>query len=350
MTCSQVLKSSCTTESPLSSMQLVCQWSGTIDPQSPIRSHTLSISTDQSDRSRLLSREIPGNEQWFVSPVLSVGANSVHYVTLYIRNEAGLTNILSSSIPSVCNSTGPNGVGVVRIRPNAGSGGYDGEMITDKVIDSSQSPVCVWISNSFLISFSPFTDEESQITEYWLGVGTYPSSDDIMSYHIISPYMESGSYWYQLDRLILDTDIRGALYFTIRAFNARDQYTDISSDPIYMKSDSNSINSMVYDGPNPQVDIDFQPLLTYYSGSFHYGVNCPLKSLSWGLEGADGVMAKNLSEVLLGESKELQTLFTFSSNQVDLHSEETYRIVVRGESLHLKLCKSLFIICYSGKM
>ena len=271
-----------------------------------------------------------------MSPVLNAQSNSVYYVTLYVRNEAGLTNILSTTIRSECNSTGPIGAGTVSVRPNIASGGYDGDTVTDKVIDWSRGAVCLWNTNSLLINFSPFTDDE--ISEYQLGIGMCPSAGDVLNFSSISPYLESGSYEYQLDLLNIDSDIRGPVYFTIRAFNARDQYADINSDPVYIKSGSNSISSMVYDGPDPQADIDFQPSLAYYSGSFYYGVNCPLKSLEWGLEGADGLMVKNLSDVSLVDSEELQTVFTFSSNQVDLHNDETYRIVVRGKDYYESFC------------
>lgn len=325
--CSKLPNSSC---AGVATLQISCQWKGTIDPQSGIERYTVSIATDQLDQTRIFSQEISGNENLFVSPLLTVQTDVKYYVTLYMENGAGLVNILTSTLKP-CDSTPPFSTGSVKITPNFANGSYSEGTIEDKQIDLSESTVCVWFTDSLSLSFSHFIDEESSIKEYQLGIGTCISHDDVMNYTIITPTLVSGSYLLQVNNILLEPTLIGPLYFTVRAINSVHLYTDSTSGPVYIKSSTNDRNSWIYDGDNAETDIDFQSSSMYISGTFHYGTNCPLTSLQWGVEGTDGIITKNYTNIPLREGRYLQSDFKFSSDQAGLHNQDTYRLIVRGK-------------------
>lgn len=319
-----MFQSSCTSGS-VSPLQVSCQWNATYDPQSGIKRYNISLSTDKLDTSRVFFQELSGYQYSFTSPILNLDTSLQYYVTLYIENGAGLVNILTSTLSS-CDSTPPISTGSVSIVPNYANSSYSEGMIIDKQIDTSQSAVCVWYANSLTVSFPPFTDDESGIKEYQLGIGTSVASDDVVSYSIITPTLSSQLY--QVNNLVLNASYAGPLYFTIRAINNAFLYTDSTSNAVYVKSTTNRGQSWVYDG-TIGTDIDFQNTTTYISGIFHYSVNCPLKSLEWAVEGTDGIIVKNFTDIPLTDNYH-EMDFTFSTDQITLYNGETYRLIIRG--------------------
>ena len=311
------------------SSELSCSWEYTTDLQSNTDHYTISIATDPLDQSRIFSQEVPGNEYSFVSPVLQFYKEQTYYVTLYTENKAGLVNILTSD-PIYFDETPPINSGKIKVIPNYAFGYYNMGDINNLTIDMSQSAVCILWSNCVGLRFSAFANENS-IKEYQLGIGTVAKGDNIYGYRVIVPDKDNNEYRYTIDHLSLDSNLREPLYFTIRAVNYVGLHTDLTSSPVYIKSYTNIQNSWVYDGKDPLVDIDYQNYTTFISAHLHYGIHCPLRTLEWGVESADGMIFKNFTEVSLEYKTDvLETEFSVSTDQILLYNDETYRIVVRG--------------------
>jgi hypothetical protein len=298
-------------------LQFTCQLSEVKDIQSAIDHYTVSIMMDKSLYSMFI---VPGRQYSFVSPVIDHKNNSNYYITLDIANGAGLINILTSSMLAL-DLTRPESVGPLIVMVNHDSSYYD--------IDG-EGPVCLWWTSTLLIQFEEFIDEESGIKDYQLAIGTSSGTDDIHPYKIIRPSKNSTTYTFRITELSSSlASVREPVFFTIRGTNNALQYTDLTSRPHYIKSNINIKQSVVYDGRDLYRDIDYQNYETYISGHFHYGVHCPLRTIQWAVEGADGVRLKDFSKIPL-ESDILQEQFSFSSDQVRLHDQETYRLVVQG--------------------
>lgn len=290
------------------------------DLQSGINQFTVSITLQNGLQ---ISSQKVQDQLAFLSPVVDVNNHTSYYITVHVENGAGLINILTSDLISI-DLTPPVSSGQLLVSANHASGYFLTSL-------THGDPVCLWWNKEFSLYFQPFIENESDIIEHQLGIGTIPGGDDIYHYETIKPLKSSESYYFVINNLSYDlATSRQPLYFTIRAINSAFLHTDLTSQKYYIKSSSNTKVSKVYDGIDLHTDIDFQNYTTYISGHLHYGINCPLKTIEWGVEGVDGVIVKNFNKLLLTDSTSLNEHFSFSSDQVRLHNQETYRLVVRG--------------------
>ena len=250
-----------------------------------------------------------------------------YYTTLYIYNGAGLENIITSE-PIYFDATPPVNIGDIYVIPNYGSINYENS--TDDINMSSVAQ-CVWDSNILTVQFTPFLDMETGIKDYQLGIGSEPGMDDILSFHSVDTYPDGNPLTYTITPLSLNANSRQPHYFTIRAFNYANLYTDSTSIPVYIKSNVNSLVSWVYDGDDDSKDIDYQYSTTYISGNAFFGVNCPMKRLEWAVESVDGALVKEFTEIDPNPiSEELENTYKLSTDQAQLYEDETYRLLVRG--------------------
>ena len=136
------------------------------------------------------------------------------------------------------------------------------------------------------------------------------------------------------------------VYFNIRVCNENGIYSLLSSNPIFIKTDT-SEESWVFDGSIPQRDIDCQTSTTEYKGQAHISVNCPLRSAQWAIECMDGTIVQHFIDIdtminfgnyfagsksaffmlTAGLPMSFENNFLFETDQVELGDSETYRIL-----------------------
>ena len=250
-----------------------------------------------------------------------------YYVTLYAYNGAGLENIITSE-PVYIDTSPPVSEGSLYVIPNFGDQSYTDESGS---INTTMEAFCVWDTDVLTLRFSKSSDEESIIIEYQLGIGHFSGGDDVVAFHTIDIevvddtwgiYVLSG-----IDRVYSET--RNPYYFTVRSFNSAGLYYDIVSMPVYVKSEGNTEVSWVIDGDTGTEDRDYQYSSTQASGRAFFGINCPMRMVEWSVEGIDGIVAKNFTEIDLETAQYTNNTYSFGTDQV-MYEDETYRLIVRG--------------------
>ena len=147
----------------------------------------------------------------------------------------------------------------------------------------------------------------------------HPSNDTTILYHTLTP-------------VHFTTAERRAIYFNIKACNPANLCSVISSHPVFIQSEANTLPSWIYDGPSPTSDIDYQTSTTTISGDFHIGTNCPIRTAQWAVESVDGMITQGYIDVeippVIGDTTD--NTFYLSTDQVQLYDDETYRILLQA--------------------
>ena len=137
------------------------------------------------------------------------------------------------------------------------------------------------------------------------------------------------------------------VFFNIRVCNENRIHSVLSSNPIFVKSDTVLEGSWVFDGNIPGQDINFQTSTTEYKGQAHINVNCPLRSAQWAIECVDGTIVQQYRDIdtminfadnfiesqnvffmlAAGLPMSFENSFHFETDQVELGDSEVYRIL-----------------------
>ena len=272
----------------------------------------------------------------YSSPMLQFENNIQYYITFRVSNRAGIqTNIVQG--PVVVATYAPTATGNVTVIPNyqqfiATGGSFEQVM-------QNTSTYCLFASSVFTALWSPFTDLQSGIDKYQIAVGYLPGSDEVLSYQDTQPLVTMyGSLMYELSPVYFSTMSREPVYISIRGYNNAGYYTTISSNEVYIISEENTYTSWVNDGSNPNTDAEYQVSTNTIECSFSTGVNCPLESIRWAVEAADGLRVLNFTAVEVTDEVFNGSYF-LSTHDVSLYNDETYRVIVealdRSSRIHL---------------
>ena len=261
----------------------------------------------------------------YSSPMLQFEHNTRYYITFRVSNRAGIqTNIVQGPIVTV--TYAPIAYGSVTVIPNyqqfiATGGSF--EQILQNI-----STQCLFDSSILTVLWNPFTDLQSGIDEYQIAVGYLPGSDEVLTYQDTQPLVTMyGSLMYELSPVHFTAISREPVYVSIRGYNHARYYTTISSNEVYIVSEENTNTSWVYDGGNPHTDAEYQVSTNKIECTFSTGVNCPLESIRWAVEAADGMRVLNFTAVEISDSVFNGSYF-LSSRDVSLYNDETYRVLV----------------------
>ena len=307
--------------------QLNCSWE-IADPESSIDYLLLSLATDKLDKNRITSIRTSNSLCSASFDVMNFSANQSYFVTIYGYNRAGLESIASSDAIYFDISSPIRG-GSLFVTSNFGELSYT-DISGD--INTTSEAHCVWYASSLELRFSQSSDEESGIKEYHLGIGHVLGGDDVLAFQKITPQLNSDNWATFMLQSIddIDPETREPYFFTVRGFNNAGLYSDITSVPVYVKSEVNMLPSWVIDGESSEAeDRDYQHSSTQAAGKAFFGINCPMKKVEWSIQGVDGMIVKNFTEVDLEEAEYADNSYSFSSDQV-MYDNEGYRLIVRG--------------------
>ena len=175
-----------------------------------------------------------------------------------------------------------------------------------------------------------------------VAVGLFPNSGDILPYIAFVPETtETGLLSHTLSSLPLDVTLQNAIFVSVLAYTSS-LYAFLTSEPLFVKSsDTNSVwsSSWIRDGPLETEDIDYQSSTNEISGSFQFGVNCPITEVNWAVESVDGLLAQDFTPLsLTSVGYELESRGTYavdndfqvSSDQMAFLDMETYRLLVQA--------------------
>lgn len=284
----------------------------------------LSLASDSVDKSRITYTELSGLSCSVTFDVSKYSSEQPFYVVLYAYNNAELETIRSSTAVYV-DTTPPMNDGLLYVIPNFGEQNY-----TDDSAENSQTAkaVCIWETDVIQLKFPTSYDDDSEIAEYQLAIGWTPSDDSVFAFHKVTVEIkDDGWVYYNLPLLnTINSLSRKPYYFTIRAVNNVGLYFDVSSSPVYFKSDQTTLSSWVYDGDNKLKDREYQAFTDVFDGNAFFGINCPMKLVEWSIEGSDGIVIKSFMEINVNYEN---NSYSFTTDQVT-YDNETYRITVRG--------------------
>ena len=258
---------------------------------------------------------------------MNYSTNQSYYVTLYAYNKAGLESIVTSE-PIYIDTSPPTSEGLLYVLPNFGDQSYTDESGT---INTTTEALCLWDTDVATLIFSQSSDKESNIKEYQLGIGHLLGGDDVLAFHTVNvEFVDDVWATYVLSGIdSVYSKIREPYYFTIRSFNNAGLYYDIVSMPVYSMSEDNTKSSWIIDGDRETEDRDYQYSATQANGRAFFGINCPMRSVEWSVQGVDGVVVKNFTEIDLKTAQYSNNTYSFSTDQV-MYDDETYRLIVRG--------------------
>ena len=296
----------------------------------------------------------PHGVSWYAAPLLEYSPGVGYFVTLTAINEVGLKTLVYSSAIFV-ETTPPVPPQTVNVVANYLEANFSD---LENALDSLPSSKCILETDSITLEWSEFVDTESNISSHQFSIGHSHGASDIVEFTIIQPIVAMGVYRYTVSNIgdALRSIGREEVYVNIRALNAANFATVASSGPLFVATSDNKDESWIYDGcrGNQIADIDYQTSTTEYCGYFHIGVNCPLRSAEWALEGIDGELAveftglADLSPVTsIGGLKTTGNTYSVSSDQLRLYHNETYRLIVRGYDVtgrrHLLVSDGVFV-------
>ncbi len=317
-----------------------------VDPESGIRSYAISVGMAPNDQS-VLSRTpiddvIPNT---FASSLLaSLDPSITYHVTLFATNGAGLESITTASVYFDISS--PIISGGVTVSPNFKVASYVMGLLSN-VTKGAESATCLLDTDVVSILFNAPQDEESGDSfEYELGIGFSPGNDDVMAFEGFPPLPlpnmgtteGSGTSLYHrlLTRLNFASVGRRGVYFSIRARNRAGHFSMLSSNAVFIKSNLTLERNWIRDGvTDTGSDIEYQTSTHEIGASFRFGVNCLIAQGRWAVQGVDGNLTQPYQdlEVPFRFQNLITNQFHVSSDQVQLFSNETYRILVQVTDL-----------------
>ena len=328
----------------------VCHWSGTEDPQSTLLQHTIAIGTSATDQSVLSSKRLLADQRSYTSAIFpSLLPNVPYYVTLTTFNRAGQERVLVSDAIYL-DVTPPTFQGSLLVYPNFRVADYFYGRLTNITISDGgvAAAVCLFDTDAVTVVFDAPSDVTSSSGAstgsflYKIGVGYRMGSDDIVQFSSFFPvplvashplyHLTSERLYHRLTRLSLASIGRHPFYVTLKVGNAAKLSSVLSSGPVYVKSDVTARPSWARDGFNEEVDIDYQASTVQIGGSFSVGVNCPIRSGRWAVEGVDGNLTQPYTSLDPLEGPPGAT-FRVRTDQVRLFNEETYRVLLQVTDL-----------------
>ena len=319
---------------------ITCTWSGFYDIESGIDYYSIMIGTVPGEGS-LHTAFVISESNSYSSPVLQFELMLEYYVTFRVSNRAGIqANIVQG--PIVVATSIPIATGSVTVVPNYKEYVYSRNS-SEQVIPQNNAAQCIFASTILTIRWNPFTDERSGISKYQISIGFSPGSDEVYSFQDARPLLAStGSLSYDLSPVYLPPISTAPVYVSVRGFNNAGYHTTISSNEIYVISGENTYAGWVNDGGEPQMDIEYQTSTSRIEGTFSTGVNCPLASIQWAVEAADGMRALNFTALSISDVATFNGSYFLSSNALSLYNGETYRIIVKAvdQTGHPYLLKS----------
>ena len=274
-------------------------------------------------------------------PVLQFELTLEYYVTFRVSNRAGIqANVVRG--PIVVATNVPVATGSVTVVPNYEEYIYNGNS-SMQVIPSNNAAQCLFASAILTAFWEPFTDEWSGISKYQISIGYSPGSEEVYSFQDARPLVaDFGSLSYEVHPVYFPVASTAPVFVSVRGFNNAGYHTTITSNPIYIISDENTYTGWVYDGGDNQMDIEYQTSTSRIEGTFSTGVNCPLASVQWAVEAADGMRVLNFTTVSISDSRTFNGTYFISSSGLSLYNGETYRIIVKAvdQTGHPYLLKS----------
>ena len=314
---------------------ITCTWTGVHEHQAHIASYAVMIGSGPGKQDILASIILPSDSSIFVAPMIQYVPGNEYYVTLEVTSHTGLKSQTFSNAFYV--ETSPPVPGdEVYIQAN-----YLETNVSDLLGGNvSPSPAeCIFGTNSLVVMWSGFTDPESDVQYYQIGLGSSRYASNLLPFRNITAN-ESDLYSYTLTNVwdVLNQIGDSAFYVSVRGFNGANMASVTSSQPLYVVTTANTEESWIYDGCDTESfwDIDYQTSLTRICAIVRIGVNCPVREVLWAVESVDGSYVMNFTEVTdisgvrlsQGDDK-INNLFFLSTDQLTLYDDETYRVVVR---------------------
>ncbi|XP_072048752.1 uncharacterized protein [Amphiura filiformis] len=312
---------------------LKCSWSGFHDPESGIDYYQLDIGTREGYDDVYSSPEIADRISSYAVPDLNLEHNKQYFVTIEARNSVGQkTRAYSNAI--IVDDTHPVAGAVIEL-----SGVYQ---INGTSQDSPWSSVnctnaqeclkydteCIQSVHQVSIAWESFTDPETTITRYEIGLGTTTGGSQIKSFYNIPAERTM--------EIIDNLNLMGItkIYATVRGYNEAGLSSTATSNGAYISYYGAgqpllkpfTVNDGVLDSKDITKDLDFQSSLDELSASWDFsGDPCPISKYEWSVYRVDGELVQDWIDV--------QTTTSSSTDEVNMKDGETYYAIVRATNV-----------------
>ncbi|XP_078621329.1 uncharacterized protein LOC144887805 [Branchiostoma floridae x Branchiostoma japonicum] len=181
--------------------------------------------------------------------------------------------------------------------------------------------MCQMSLDHIKVAWEPFHDPETDIVRYEIAIGTASGRRDLQDFTAV-PSGTTSYVFTQLDLLSVTQ-----VFATVRGYNGAGQFALALSDGIFISRLSAGLQPLgqqfVYDGSNPDSDMDFQASSEQLSATWSFGDPCPMVQYDWSIHRMDGVVIQPPA-TLPGDQ-------TFGDNSnVKAKDGESFYVVVRG--------------------
>lgn len=315
-----------------------CQWIGVLDSESGITQYAIAIGNSLADQSVLSRTSLEGgsNADSYTSPVISpLDTDLPYFITLFATNGANLEGITISG-PLYFDVSPPLVSGGVFVHPNFRIADYVAGALTNLSSGVESSAACLLDTDVVSILFDAPSDPESGTGfRYELGVGFAPGSDEILSYEVFSPLplpLPSNmiSLYHRIHPLNFTAVGRRGVYFNVRIHNNPGRHSTLTSNAVFIKSNTTLEPNWIFDGIGSGFDVDYQTSTIEIGSSFYFGVNCPIRAGQWAVENVDGNLTQPYVDLdIIQFQNSVGNLFHVATDQVQLFSNETYRVLVQ---------------------
>ncbi|XP_053400990.1 uncharacterized protein LOC123541000 [Mercenaria mercenaria] len=309
-----------------------CTWTGFVDKESEIKKYYITFGSKQGYDDLLLSEEIPGQITRFSAKDVVKDHNDKIYATVTAENRVGLSVRAYSKVIVVDNTPPSPGVvvelsSVARVNPND----VDKTVEMNRKACSSKEEclkidaVCTEAFTHLGVAWTHFSDDESEITEYQLAIGTSPGGAEI------SPFIPLSS---ELNHYVVkNIDLKGLrqVFATIKASNFAGLTTSAYSNGVYLSYLSQGLPPLehigIYDANQHSVgDVEFQSDTNSIEAKWDVsGDPCPVVKFEWSVEETDGTVLQHFIDMYTSTSGR--------TDQLDLKEGRRYYSLVRVRNM-----------------
>ncbi|XP_060596420.1 uncharacterized protein LOC132750448 [Ruditapes philippinarum] len=285
-----------------------CTWKGFVDKESKIAKYYIIFGSRQGYDDLRSSEEISGDTTEFSAKDVKKDHTDILYATVAAENHVGLSVSAYSESITVDNTPPLPGIvvelsSVANIVPNdvAKTVELNRKACLTEEECLNIDAVCTEALTYLGVAWTHFIEDESEITEYHLAIGSLPGGTDISPFISISTDLNH--------YVVKHLDLKGQrqVFATVKATNFAGLTTTSHSNGIYMSYLSQGLDPLthvgIYDSNQLFVgDVDFQSETKSIEARWDVsGDPCPVEKYEWSIEETDGTVLQNFIDMYTSE-------------------------------------------------
>ncbi|XP_053401006.1 uncharacterized protein LOC123523226 isoform X2 [Mercenaria mercenaria] len=281
-----------------------CTWTGFVDKESGIASYNIIFGSKQGYGDLKISEAIPGVTTSFSAKDVQKSHNDVLFATVTAENNVELS-VRAYSDAIVVDDTPPSPGVVIELSSEAKVDPY----YVDKTVEMNRKAclsedeclkidaICTEAFTYLGVAWTHFSDDESEITEYQLAIGTSPGGADISPF--ISLSTDLNHY------IVKDINIKGQrqVFATLKATNFAGLTTSSYSNGVYLSYLSQGLPPLdhvgIYDSHQHSFgDVEIQSDTNSIEAKWDVsGDPCPVAKYEWSVEETDGTVVQEFTDM-----------------------------------------------------